>query len=106
MTVFEMFDTKYRDMLKTMHDIDWENFKVSAEAKKCHISEYMYMCIEITDKDIKNSGGYSSELYKEISYMYESKMLASNKHRNTSEMTKYWLTKKGFRYLNKNKDIC
>ena len=57
MTIKEIFDTKYREWLKNINKTSWENCKAYASEKNMHIAEYMYMCIEITENDIKENGG-------------------------------------------------
>ena len=58
-------------------------------------------------EDIKNNGGWNGELWAEISEMHKAKLLASNKHRMaSSQVTKYWLTDKGWKAINKDHAIC
>ena len=107
MTVNEIFKFKYEAMLKTMNSTAWRNFKFRAEYEKKHIAELMYMAIEITEFDIRENGGYKGELYEEIKQMHEAKLLASNKHRNEhGHVDRWWLTPKGFKYINKDGCIC
>lgn len=101
MTVKEMLDIKYREWLKNIRRREWENVNIYAEAKKMHVAEYMYMCLEITEQDIKNNGGYNGELYSDLKQMHEKKLLASNQHRQEhGHVDKWWLTKKGMKSLN------
>ncbi len=94
-------------MMKTMNDRTLENFEKRSECERKHMAELVYMALEITEFDIKKNGGYNSDLYKEIEEMHNNKLLASNKHRQyAGHITAYWLTKKGFKALNKNHEIC
>ena len=107
MTVNEIFKFKYEAMLKTMNITTWRNFKFRAKYEKKHIAELMYMSIEITEFDILENGGYKGELYEEIKQMHEANLLASNKHRNEHDhVDRWWLTQKGFKYINKDGCIC
>lgn len=101
MTVKEIFDKKYREWLKTITKASWENCKCYAAAKNMHIAEYMYMCLEITENDIKTNGGYNSDFYREICEAHKKKLLASNRHRQEhGHVDKWWFTKKGLKSLN------
>lgn len=101
MTVKEMLDNKYGEWLKKINKREWENIQFYASAKGMHIAEYMYMCLEITEFDIRANGGYGGELFAEVDGMHKQKMLASNKHRQEhGHVTKYWLTKKGIKQFN------
>lgn len=101
MTVKEIFDTKYRDWLKTINKVSWENCKAYAAVKNIHVAEYMYMCLEITEKDIRENGGYNSDFYNVIREAHKQKLLASNCHRQEyGHIDKWWLTKKGLKALN------
>lgn len=100
MKVTEMLDKKYREWLQKITKREWENIQYYASAKGMHPAEYMYMCLAITEGDIKANGGYGGELFTEIDSMHKQKMLASNKHRQEhGHITKYWLTKKGLKQL-------
>lgn len=106
MTVAKMFDQKYRELLKSMNSVTYRNFKARADCEGKHMAELMYMTLEITEQDIKAHGGYGGELYAELNNMHKAKQLASNKHRQEhGHVDRYWLTKKGFKVLNKNGDI-
>lgn len=106
MTVAKMFEEKYRELLKNMNDRTYENFKARAEYENKHLAELMYMSLEITEHDIKANGGYGGELYTELQTMHKNKLLASNKHRQEhGHIDRYWLTKKGFKALNKSENI-
>lgn len=95
MTVKELFSIKYRYWLKNMTSREWENIKFYAEAKNMSIPDYMLLCLEITEDDIKNYGGYKTDLYAEIKEMHSAKFLASNCHRQEhGHIDKWWLTKK------------
>ena len=58
-----------------INKVSWENCKYYATAKNMHIAEYMYMCLEITENDIKANGGYNSDFYREICFP-----VRSNRH--------------------------
>lgn len=106
MTVANLLKMKYEDMLYSMKRVTWENFKARAEFEKKHPAELMYMALEITEHDIKAHGGYAGELYAELKAMHEAKLLASNKHRQEhGHVDRWWLTKKGFKELNKTANI-
>lgn len=101
MTVFEMFEEKYREWLKNMSAVEWKAIKRNAEAKGMSIPDYMMLCLEITHDDIKRNGWYSGEFFRELDEMHKSKLVASNKHRQEhGHITKYWLTKKGLKAFN------
>lgn len=107
MILKEMFYQKYLNALKTMNKVSWENAKYYASAKKMHLAHYMYMCLEITENDIRENGGYAGELWQEIKEAHENKLLASNKHRQEhGHVDKYWLTPKGFKIINKDHSVC
>ena len=103
MTVFEMMDIKYRETMKTMTRENWKNITSMKE----HPAFTIYMGIEITVDDIRKNGGFNGELFREIDRMHKEKLLASNKHRQAhGEVTKYWLTPKGWKVINKDHAIC
>ena len=103
MKVAEILNEKYMEALKTMNASTWANIK----AQPMHPAQYMYMSFEITVNDIKANGGYTGELWQEISEMHKAKLLASNSHRQYSgHVTAYWLTKKGWAHINKDHAIC
>ena len=100
MTIKEMFQKKYEALQGLYNPVWWSNAKYYAEAKKMTLEQYCYMSLEITANDIKANGGYTGELWDEISKAHGAKLLASNAHRQDARsVTKYWLTKKGFREL-------
>lgn len=100
MTVKEILDNKHYEWVKSMSQREWENCKAYAAAKNMLLVEYVYMCLEITENDIKANGGYGSDFYKEIRKMHEKKLLASNCHRQEhGHIDKWWLTKKGLKAL-------
>lgn len=103
MYLSELFTKKYNEWMGFIRPVDLE--RIQSEQK--NPVEYMYLCLEITHKEIVSNGGYNSPLYEEIRVWHEMKWLASNKHRNANnQVTKYWLTKKGFKQLNRNHAIC
>lgn len=104
MTVAEMFDIKYRNFMKNVNRVTWQNIT----SQKRHPAETIYKALEITANDIRDNGGWNGELWQEIKAMHESKLLASNQHRQFygQDITKYWLTEKGWRYINKDHSIC
>ena len=107
MTVKEMFAIKYEELQKLHNLVFWSNAKYYAEAKKMPLAKYLYMGLEITERDIKANGGYNGELWHEIEQMHADKLLASNAHRQDPRtLTKYWLTGKGFREINQDHSIC
>lgn len=107
MTVYELLNQKYLDWLKRMRKHEWNDIMIRSAEQKVHPAEYMFECLEISVSDIKANGGFNGDLYNEIEAMHSEKLIASNRHRQYSgHVTKYWLTKKGFRYLNKQKGIC
>lgn len=100
MTIKEMLQSKYEDLQGLYNPVWWNNAKYYAEAKKMPLEQYCYMSLEITVKDIKANGGYTGELWMEISKAHQSKLLASNAHRQDARtLTKYWLTPKGYKVL-------
>ena len=106
MKVAEMFELKYRELVKNMNGVTYRNFKARSEYENKHIAELMYMALEITQHDIKANGGYGGELYTELQAMHKSKLVASNKHRQEhGHIDRYWLTKKGFKALNQTENI-
>lgn len=107
MTVKEILYQKYQTMLKGMNRVTWENYKLQSQREKMHIAELMYMALEITVNDIRENGGWNGELWQEISEMHKAKLLASNAHRQYhGQVTCYWLTKNGFKAINKERSIC
>ena len=107
MTVKEILYQKYLHHLKTMNKVTWENTKYYAAAKKMHLAKYMYLGLEITATDIKENGGWSGDFYREIKEMQQRKELASNQNRQyNGQVTKFWLTEKGFQILNTDHSIC
>lgn len=106
MKAAEMFEQKYRELLKNMNGVTYRNFKARAECENKHLAELMYMALEITEHDIKSNGGYGGELYADLQEMHKAKLLASNKHRQEhGHIDRYWLTKKGFKALNQTESI-
>lgn len=102
MTVKEILNDKYMRTMKNMT----ANRLAFVNAQPCPI-QYVYMGLEITVNDIKANGGYNGELWQEISEMQKAKLMASNAHRQYSgQVTKYWLTKREWNYINKNHVIC
>lgn len=107
MTVKEMLARKYEHQLKTMSAVEWRRVNECARVSGKHPARIMYMAIEITANDIWENGGWNGELWAEISAMHKEKLLASNAHRQYSgHVTKYWLTDKGWRAINKGNAIC
>ena len=107
MTVSEMFYKKYKESLKTMNRTSWENVQLQSKESGIHPAQIIYMGLEITAFDIKENGGWNGELYQEIKQLHADKQLVSNLHRQAhGQVTAYWLTKKGFRVLNKDHAIC
>lgn len=103
MTVCEMLETKYRETVKRMSASRWHYINEMPQ----HPAKTIYMGLEITANDIRDNGGYSGEFFQEIDRMHKEKMLASNKHRQAhGEITKYWLTAKGWKCINKDHAIC
>ncbi len=103
MTVFEMLDAKYREAMKRMNATTWENIKAQPQ----HPAQTVYMGLEITATAIRENGGWTGELFREIDKMHKEKLLASNKHRQANgQVTKYWLTAKGWKHINKEHAIC
>lgn len=100
MTIREMFQNKYEALQGLKNPVWWSNARYYAEAKKMTLEQYCYMSLEITVNDIKACGGYTGELWSEITKAHEEKLLASNAHRQDARsITKYWLTKKGYKSL-------
>lgn len=107
MTVFEIFKQKYMERLTNLRPSEMKRIEEYSAARNQHPAKTMFMAIEISEYDIKRNGGYNSELYAEIKEMHQSKLLASNAHRQEyGHVTFYWLTQKGFNYLNKKHSIC
>lgn len=103
MTVKEILNNKYLEDLKHINSTRWNYIKSLPD----HPAKTMYMGLEITVDDIKANGGYNGELWQEIVAMRKDKMIASNDRRQYSgHVTKYWLTEKGWRALNKDHAIC
>lgn len=100
MTLKEMFEMKYQELQSMYNPVWWSNAEYYANAKKMSLEQYCYMSLSITEKDIKENGGYNGELYNEIKTAHENKLLASNKHCQYYRMiTQYWLTKKGYKAI-------
>lgn len=100
MTAFEMFKQKYTEWLKNITAREWENIKAYSEARKMTIPDYMIMCIEITDRECNPRTNAAA--YWELIEMNKSKLVASNRHRQTHGQTdKFWLTKKGLKEYNR-----
>ena len=107
MTVKEMLDQKYRTMVKTMSEVQYRLTKERVEKEGKHMAQVMYKAVEITANDIRDNGGWTGELWKEIDAMHKAGLLASNKHRQYhGQVTKYWLTEKGWKAINKDHAIC
>lgn len=106
MTVKEMLSKKYQDALKNMNAVTWNNLKSASNESGKHIAQIMYMGIEVTANDIRDNGGWNGELFTEISAMRKAKLIASNANRNGNGITKYWLTDKGWKAINKDHAIC
>jgi hypothetical protein len=103
MTVFEILDIKYRAEMKEMKMDNWKRII----SLKQHPAKTIYMGLEITETDIRKNGGWNSEFFREIDRMHKDKLLASNKHRQAhGQVTKYWLTAKGWSYINKDHAVC
>lgn len=99
MTVNEMLVKKYREWLTNMTEFEWKQIKYYADREHHTIPEHMFMCLEITEHDIRKEG-WNSEFYRELDAMHKEKLFASNKHRQEhGHVTKYWLTKKGIKKL-------
>lgn len=100
MTIKEILQQKYEKLQGLYNPVWWNNAKYYAEAKKMTLEQYCFMSLEITVNDIKANGGYSGELWSEIKAAHENKLLASNAWRQDARtLTKYWLTKKGYKEL-------
>ena len=98
MTIQKMLEMKYSELQGLHNPVWWDNAKYYAGAQGITLEKYCYLSLEITVKDIKANGGYSGELWQEISEAHKNKLIASNEHRNYSgKITKYWLTKKGYK---------
>lgn len=107
MTVFEILKQKYMDRLANFYPNEMKRLEEFSASVNQHPAKTMFMNLVITEFDIKKNGGYTGELYAEIQEMRKSKLLASNKHQQYyGKVTKYWLTQKGFNYLNKKHSIC
>lgn len=107
MTVFDILKQKYMNRLANLGPFEMKRVEEISASLNQHPAKTMFMALEITANDIKKNGGYTGELYAEIQEMHKSKLLASNVHRQYyGKVTAYWLTQKGFNYLNKKYNIC
>lgn len=98
MKVIELLNRKYAERMKNISSKGWQSVKEQAEVKKLHPAEVIYLSLEITEYDIKANGGYSGELWEEIKRLHQSKLMASNQHRQYhGKVDAYWLTAKGMR---------
>ena len=97
MTVKEMFETKYKEYMKTISHKAWENAKFYAEYKKIPVYKFIFLSIEVTEFDMKKYGvQYNGELEK----LHKEKCIASNRHRQEhGHVDRYWLTEKGYKQL-------
>lgn len=103
MTVAEMLDIKYRDFMKNVNTTTWKNITMQNR----HPAETIYRGLAITENDIRKNGGWTGELWQEIMVMHKGKLLASSQHRQAhGQITKYWLTDKGWKHINKDHAIC
>ena len=103
MTVFQLLDEKYRATMKRMNATTWRNITSQPQ----HPAQTIYRGLEITAEDIRKNGGWNGELWSEVNEMHKAKLLASNKHKAASgQVTKYWLTDKGWKVINKDHAIC
>lgn len=107
MTAIELLYQKYCEKLKRINATAWANVERTAKEMKQHPAQVMYMDLIISVNDIREHGGFTGELYADIDRMHRAKLLASNKHRQYhGQVTQYWLTKKGFSFINKEHTIC
>lgn len=97
MTVREMFEIKYREYMANVNSTTWRNVKAYAEYKKMPIPQYVMLCIEVTETDLKKWGvQYGGELEE----LHKAKCIASNRHRQEhGHVDRYWLTEKGYKRL-------
>jgi len=102
MTVAELFDVKYREAMKEMTGSCWEDIKYQAEFRKMHPAHWLYLCLDFKEKEAVKYG----VSFEEIKKMHQQKMLKSNKHLDDKTPTFYMLTERGFKYINRNNDIC
>lgn len=94
MTVKEMFENKYRERMANMTEREWKRATENAEYRKMHVSKYILLSLEITEKDFYDNGIYYYG--GELENLHKQKLIASNRHRQEhGHVTVYWLTKKG-----------
>ena len=100
MTVKEMFEKKYKEYMANISKTAWENHKFYAEAKNIPVFEHIMLCLEITDKELRENGIYYECTDCDLVQLHKSKCLASNRHRQEhGHIDRYWLTKKGYKQL-------
>lgn len=99
MTVKEMIENKYREIMKNMTARDWERIKEKAEYQKMHPAEIIIReCISITEHEANPRK--NADVYHELIQMNKDKLIASNRHRQYhGKVTAFWLTAKGYKKL-------
>ena len=100
MTVKEVFEKKYKEYMANISKKAWENHKFYAEAKNIPVFEHIMLCIEITEKELRENGFYYECTDCELVQLHKSKYLASNRHKSDCRNpSKFWLTNKGYKQL-------
>lgn len=100
MALKELLQQKCEAFKSSRNRTWWSNAQYYADAQKMTLDQYCFMSTEITVDDIRKNGGFTGELYQEIKDACESKLIASNASRqHCGQVTKYWLTKKGYKTL-------
>jgi hypothetical protein len=98
MTVKEMFESKYREYMKSIPERQWQHIKEIAEEKKMHPAQVIMMGFEITVNEANPRK--NADVYWELIQMNKDKLIASNRHRQYSgKVDAFWLTKKGYKQL-------
>lgn len=98
MTVKELFENKYREKVANITAREWERVKQDAECKKMHPAKYMFLCLEITEKDLRANGMFY--FGSELEELHKAKCISSNRHRQErGHIDRYWLTEKGYKKI-------
>lgn len=93
-----MFKNKYREKMANITEREWKRVKEDAQFKKMHPSEFIMMCLEITESDCNPR--VNADVYWELIEMNNNKLIASNRHKQENGHTdRFWLTKKGYKKL-------
>ena len=100
MTIKKMFENKYKNYMANITKKAWENHNYYADALGIPVYEHIILCLELTEKELRENGFYYEVTDCELVKLHKTKCLASNRHKSDCRNpAKFWLTKKGYKEL-------